>query len=80
MPTNLAGRQARYWRTSATETIGALSQAKGQEKWNVSKPLAWGDEVKRFFATLRALDDYLASDSALGLRPNGFFKERSRTR
>ena len=42
-----------------------LSQAKGQEKWRVSKPLPWDDEVKRFFTALRALDDYLASDSAL---------------
>jgi hypothetical protein len=43
----------------------ALSQAKGQEKWSVSKPLPWDNEVKRFFTTLQALDDYLASDSAL---------------
>jgi hypothetical protein len=52
----------------------ALSQAKGQEKWNVSKPLAWDDEVKRFFATLQALDDYLASDSALGSTPQRLFQ------
>jgi hypothetical protein len=52
----------------------ALSQAKGQEEWNVSKPLAWDDEVKRFFTTLRALDDYLASDSALGVAPEMLFQ------
>jgi len=52
----------------------ALSQAKGQEKWNNSKPLAWDDEVKRFFATLQALDDYLASDSALGSRTEKLFQ------
>jgi hypothetical protein len=52
----------------------ALSQAKGQEKWKVSKPLVWDDEVKRFFAALQALDDYLASDSALGSTPEKLFQ------
>jgi hypothetical protein len=52
----------------------ALSQAKGQEKWSVSKPLPWDDEVKRFFCTLRALDDYLASDSALDATPEKLFQ------
>jgi hypothetical protein len=52
----------------------ALSQAKGQEKWNDSKPLAWEDEVKRFFAALQALDDYLASDSDLGSTPEKLFQ------
>jgi hypothetical protein len=52
----------------------ALSQAKGQEKWNVSKPLPWNDEVKRFFATLKALDDYLASDSALDATSERLFQ------
>jgi hypothetical protein len=52
----------------------ALSQAKGQEKWSVSKPLPWDDEVKRFFAALQALDDYLASDSALDATPEKLFQ------
>jgi hypothetical protein len=52
----------------------ALSQAKGQEKWRDSKPLAWDDEVKRFFASLKALDDYLASDSALASTPEKLFQ------
>jgi hypothetical protein len=30
--------------------------------------------VKRFFATLQALDDYLASDSALGSTPEKLFQ------
>ena len=51
-----------------------LSQAKGQEKWNASKPLPWDDEVKRFFTALQALDDYLASDSALGASPERLFQ------
>ena len=52
----------------------ALSQAKGQEKWSDSKPLPWEDEVKRFFAALKALDDYLASDSALAAKPENLFQ------
>lgn len=52
----------------------ALSQAIGQEKWSVSKPLPWEDEIRRFFATLQALDDYLASDSALDASPEKLFQ------
>jgi hypothetical protein len=52
----------------------ALSQAKGKEKWSDSKPLPWEDEVKRFFAALEALDNYLASDSALDATPEKLFQ------
>jgi hypothetical protein len=52
----------------------ALSQAKGQEKWHDSKPLPWDDEVKRFFSSLKALDDYLASDAALAATPEKLFQ------
>ena len=52
----------------------ALSQAKGQEKWSVSKPLPWDNEVERFFTTLQALDDYLASDSALDATSEKLFQ------
>ena len=52
----------------------ALSQAKGQEKWRDSKPLPWDDEVKRFFAALKALDDYFASDAALDATPEKLFQ------
>src|ERR1700742_4653753 len=43
----------------------ALSMAEGSKRWNDSTPLAWGKEVERFFATLRAFDDYLASEQAV---------------
>jgi hypothetical protein len=43
----------------------ALSMAKGAQKWNDSAPLPWNDEAHRFFATLKAFDDYLASDQPL---------------
>ncbi len=52
----------------------ALSIARGQQKWNDSTPLAWHDEVHRFFAALEALEDYLASDSPLEARPEKLFQ------
>src|SRR5438105_12406398 len=38
-----------------------LSIAQGKQAWRDSAPLAWDKAVKRFFAGLHALDDYLAS-------------------
>ena len=52
----------------------ALSQISGKEKWSDSKPLVWGEGVKRFFASLQALDDYVASDSALSCTPEKLFQ------
>jgi len=43
----------------------ALSMAKGKQAWHDSGPLAWPDEVERFFETLKALDDYLGSAEPL---------------
>ncbi len=42
-----------------------LSIARGQQKWHDSTPIAWPDEVRRFFAALEAFEAYLASDSVL---------------
>jgi hypothetical protein len=39
----------------------ALSIAMGQRTWHDSTPLAWEQEVLRFFAALKKLDDFLAS-------------------
>lgn len=39
----------------------ALSMAAGQKKWNDSKPLPWEQELDRFFAALKKLDDFMAS-------------------
>jgi hypothetical protein len=52
----------------------ALSQVSGKEKWSDSKPIAWDEGVKRFFASLQALDDYVASDSALSCTPEKLFQ------
>jgi hypothetical protein len=43
----------------------ALSISKGPQTWNDSKPLPWDQEVERFFRTVQAFDEYLASDAPL---------------
>ena len=43
----------------------ALSIARGKQEWRNSQPLAWEAEAARFFAALKAFDDYLASGEAL---------------
>jgi hypothetical protein len=43
----------------------ALSAVQGSERWHNSAPLAWPQENARFFATLKAFDDYLASDQPM---------------
>src|SRR2546426_206255 len=47
----------------------ALSIARGKQAWNDSTPLPWPQEVKRFFQTLQAFDDYLASNLPLDCSP-----------
>jgi len=47
----------------------ALSIAKGKQVWRDSLPLAWPDEVQRFFETLKDFDDYLASSGPLHAPP-----------
>lgn len=43
----------------------ALTIATGDQKWNDSTPLPWEKESERFFATLKKLDDFLASNQPL---------------
>ena len=52
----------------------ALSQAKGDEKWNDSTPLDWDREIERFFVALQRFDDYLASDAPLAAPPERLFQ------
>jgi len=52
----------------------ALSQAQGQQRWNDSTPQAWEDDVRRFFAGLAALDEYLASGQPLGFPAEQIFQ------
>jgi hypothetical protein len=44
----------------------ALSQVRGQEAWHDSAPGAWDDDVRRFHAGLKALDDELSNGQTLG--------------
>jgi hypothetical protein len=44
---------------------GSLYLVKGELVYLMSSPLAWGEEVSRFFSTVRELDSYLASDAPL---------------
>lgn len=39
----------------------ALSMAQGESRWKPAPPMAWAEEQRRFFASLGALDGYLAS-------------------
>ncbi len=43
----------------------ALSTVQGSERWHNSTPLPWPQEKARFFAAIKAFDDYLASDQPL---------------
>jgi len=43
----------------------ALTAAQGHMHWHTSTPLAWSAEQDRFFASLKALDNFLASGTAV---------------
>jgi hypothetical protein len=52
----------------------ALSMAEGQQRWQDSKPLPWDKEVERFFAGLKAFDDFLASPAPLAAPAERLFQ------
>ena len=43
----------------------ALSLARGKQTWHNSEPQEWSAEVARFFAAVKAFDDFLASENEL---------------
>ena len=43
----------------------ALSLARGKQTWHNSTPKEWDAEIERFFASMKAFDDYLASENEL---------------
>jgi hypothetical protein len=51
-----------------------LSMSRGAAAWKNSRPLAWREEVDRFFAALTAWDDYLKSDDPLGYPAERLFQ------
>jgi hypothetical protein len=51
-----------------------LRTAQGAPSWTRAKPLRWEQEIARFFAALRALDDYLASGAPIRWEPGRLFQ------
>ena len=52
----------------------ALSIARGQQAWHNSEPVSWQAGADRFFASLTALDQYLASSEPLDVAPEKLFQ------
>ena len=52
----------------------AASIAQGRETWRDAQPLAWDDEVQRFYNALKAFDDCLASGELLHQTPEKLFQ------
>src|SRR5689334_13334043 len=52
----------------------ALSIARGQQTWHNSTPKPWAHEVERFFAAVKAFDDYLASENEIADDPEKLFQ------
>jgi hypothetical protein len=51
-----------------------LRMAQGETRWTSATPLPWEHEIERFFATLKALDDHLASDAPILGEPARMFQ------
>jgi hypothetical protein len=52
----------------------ALSVAQGKDAWKGTQPREWNEDVARFFASLAALDEYLASNAPLAVPPEKLFQ------
>ncbi len=52
----------------------ALAMSEGRREWHDSPPLPWEKECERFFAALKKLDDYLASDKPLQVSAEKLFQ------
>ncbi|MGC1087667.1 MAG: hypothetical protein WA894_04470 [Candidatus Acidiferrum sp.] len=52
----------------------ALSMARGENAWRNSESLPWDAEVARFFASLKAFDDFLATSQPLHATPENLFQ------
>jgi hypothetical protein len=51
-----------------------LRTVQGAPRWTEAAPLPWEQEIARFFASLKALDDYLASGAPLLWDPGAVFQ------
>src|SRR6266404_7582701 len=52
----------------------ANSLARGEPAFKQTEPAEWNADVARFFAALKELDTYLASDKPLGRSPENLFQ------
>src|SRR5438105_13299944 len=52
----------------------ALVMAQGRQAWQDSKALSWEQGTERFFAALRAFDDYLVSNEPVGVSEELLFQ------
>lgn len=52
----------------------ALSMADGTRQWHDSKPVAWDQEVVRFYAALKKFDDFLAADQPVQVPAEKLFQ------
>ena len=51
-----------------------LRVARGEPSWTTATPLPWNQEIARFYASLKALDDYLASGAPIQADPGRLFQ------
>ena len=51
-----------------------LRVVRGEPKWTTATPLPWDQEIARFYAALKALDDYLASGEPIRAEPARVFQ------
>jgi hypothetical protein len=51
-----------------------LRMVQGEPKWTTATPLAWPQEIERFFRTLAALDAHLASGAPIRREPGRVFQ------
>lgn len=51
-----------------------LRMVQGEPRWTTATPLPWDREIARFFAALRAYDEYLASGSPILFDPGRVFQ------
>jgi len=52
----------------------ALRMVQGKPSWTTATPIPWNEEIERFFRTVRALDDYLASGRPIEWDPGRLFQ------
>lgn len=52
----------------------SLTLVNGEQRWHESEPLAWDDEIARFFAALETLDARLAAGNPISARIEKLFQ------